>query len=76
MIKSILKQILRATNLYYPLQGTYVRIIANLRRRNLKKKFEPFKGSGFTCNFCGSSYSKFESWDPPGADAEALARNK
>ncbi|WP_276481155.1 class I SAM-dependent methyltransferase [Paraflavitalea pollutisoli] len=58
-MKEKAKQLLKQIGWYHPLQSLYrnTRLqLTNLRYRILYRKYS---GSGFTCNFCGASYSQF-----------------
>jgi SAM-dependent methyltransferase len=75
-IKKILIRILKALGIYHPLQSRYRRILLQTQNKKLRRSYAGYRGSGFTCNFCGSSFSKFAPRYPKPQDRPALDRNK
>jgi len=54
-----LKSFLQKLNLYHPLQTAYRSALSFLTLRYHRLQYAKYKGSGFTCNFCGATYKKF-----------------
>ncbi|HVU94886.1 MAG TPA: methyltransferase domain-containing protein [Puia sp.] len=69
------KSLLQKLNIYHPLQSRYRSIRTRLTNQYYKLTYRRYKGTGFTCNFCGAIYQKFVP-DHPGPDiAPALNNN-
>jgi SAM-dependent methyltransferase len=54
-----LKSFLQKLHLYHPLQTAYRSALSFLTLRYHRLQYAKYKGSGFTCNFCGATYTKF-----------------
>jgi len=75
-LKELLKNILKKLGLYYFLQGNYRQLLFNLHKFICRIKYAKYKGTGFQCNSCGASYSKFVSSYPSAENANAITINK
>lgn len=71
-MKKTIKRILKAFGLYFILQQAK----ATRKASQHRKQYEPYKGSGFECNFCGAKYEKFVPRVPSTADIGALTRHQ
>ena len=58
-MKELVKKVLRGLHIYHPLQSGYRGIITLLLITYYRLTYLKFKGKGFICNFCGSSYECF-----------------
>ena len=70
-----MKQLLKKLGLYYLLQGAYTNAIFILQRNKNRKLYKNFKGRGFVCNVCGSSYSRFVPIYPSEANRDAIKKH-
>jgi SAM-dependent methyltransferase len=75
-MKEAAKRILKATGIYHPLQSFYRSTIRYITRARYRKQYRPFKGRGYTCNFCYSAYGQFAPWHPAPADRTAIESNR
>ena len=70
-----LKSFLQKGNIYHPLQTTYRSARTFLTNKYHRLTYRRYKGSGYTCNFCGARYTRFIP-EYPGPDiAGAIERN-
>ena len=69
-----IKQVLKSFKVYYPLQGFYRRFIFGCKKIFLRIKYLKYKGAGYTCNYCGVSYTKFAPWYPGKENIDALSK--
>ncbi|MET0243559.1 MAG: methyltransferase domain-containing protein [Flavitalea sp.] len=74
-MKEGLKNTLRAVGIYHPLQSAYRRLLNKLEIRSNRIHYAKYRGSGFTCNFCGARYSVFKPELPLNAIAPAINNN-
>lgn len=58
-MKALLKSFLQNLHFYHPLQTTYRLALSYVTLRYYRLRYGKYKGSGFICNFCGSTYKKF-----------------
>jgi hypothetical protein len=58
--------------IYHPLQSFYRNGIRYLLKIKYRKAYQQFKSSGFQCNICGDSYSKFVPDYPSPENKEAI----
>lgn len=58
-MKEKLKTFLKGLQLYHPLQSFYRTCILFWQKSYYRLTYYQYKGKGFICNFCGSSYQKF-----------------
>lgn len=75
-MKERLKTFLKTLRLYHPLQSLYRACILLFTNNYYKLIYLRYKGKGFTCNFCGSSYQKFVSEYPSKKIATAIDNNE
>jgi SAM-dependent methyltransferase len=73
-VKQQLKSLLKTVGLYYPLHSRYRSFVLHLKKRRTRRAYQKYKGTGFTCNACGSCYLKFVPWMPEANIAEPLTR--
>jgi len=59
IMKEKLKTFLKTVLLYHPLQSFYRTCILFWLKSYYRLTYYQYKGKGFICNFCGSSYQKF-----------------
>src|SRR5450432_2558099 len=69
------KNLLKRINVYYTLQGLYRDVIFKYTRITFSRQYKKYKGNGYTCNYCGASYTKFAPWYPEPINREALKKN-
>jgi SAM-dependent methyltransferase len=74
-LKALVKNILKNPGLYYFLQGSYRQLLLKKKKIFCSIKYAKWKGSGFTCNCCGESYSKFVPDYPSAENKNAIAVN-
>lgn len=58
-MKEKLKTFLKVRQLYHPLQSFYRTCILFWLKNYYRLTYYQYKGKGFICNFCGSTYQKF-----------------
>ena len=75
-MKEQIKTILKKLGLYYIFQSNYRALLASFIRVKNKLSYSKYKGSGFTCNFCGAVYQHFVPDYPTTEIAEAINSNK
>lgn len=75
MKKNIIK-LLRKLKLYHPLQTFYRSCLFKIHRFFVRVQYKKYKGAGFLCNVCGSTYSKFKDDFPTAENHEAINANK
>jgi SAM-dependent methyltransferase len=75
-LKENLKNILKFAGVYHFLQGNYRQLLFNAKKISCRYKYLKFKGSGFKCNCCGASYSKFIPDYPSAENANAINTNE
>lgn len=71
-----IKNILKAIGVYYPLLSYYHSRKFAARNRQYKKEYQQYAGSGYLCNVCGSSYSRFVPDLPSSENKNALDKNQ
>ncbi|MCW3118365.1 MAG: Methyltransferase type 11, partial [Chitinophagaceae bacterium] len=71
-MKEFLKKILKAANLYHPLQLFYRQLMFSSKKRYLRFRYRKFKKKIFTCNVCGNYYSKFAPAYPSAINRAAI----
>src|SRR6266446_4537626 len=74
-MKEKIKNLLKKFGVYYFLQGHYRNFLSEFERIINKNRYSKFKGSGFTCNICGASYSKFLPHYPAKKNKNAIVTN-
>ena len=74
-MKELLKKILNAIHLYHPLQLFYRQTIFNIKKVCSRIIYSKYRGEGFTCNVCGSSYSEFIPDYPSKINRQAIESN-
>jgi len=75
-VKEAAKSILKSIGLYHPLQSFYRGLIKDFTKLRYRVRYKKYKGEGYTCNFCNSTYSAFAPWYPAAADRAAIENNK
>ena len=75
-MKEQIKTFLKKLGLYHPLQSNYRATLDLIRRVKNKLTYNKYKGSGFTCNYCGAVYQRFVPHYPAADIAEAINSNK
>lgn len=68
-------QFLKKIKMYHLLQSFYRRIVFNIHKVKLQRKYSSLKGKGFVCNCCGASYLKFAPYYPSKKNSPALLKN-
>ncbi len=58
-MKKILTSILKRAGIYHPLQSAYRQTLRDVQLRISRRSYARYKGSGFQCNVCAHSYTKF-----------------
>ncbi len=58
-MKELLKKWLKKCNIYHPLQRFYRSSLAVLKKAWYRVAWRRFRGTGYTCNYCGAEYKKF-----------------
>ncbi len=76
IMKEKLKTFLKDLQLYHPLQSFYRTCILFWLKSYYRLTYYPYKGKGFICNFCGSSYQKFVPEYPAKEIAMAINTNE
>lgn len=74
-MKRVLLKYLKKIGLYHPLQTFYRSSVFLLTRQYYRVSYYKYRGSGFTCNFCGRSYQKFVPNYPSREAAAAIYEN-
>lgn len=67
---------LKSLQLYHPLQSFYRQTLLFLLNNYYRLAFLKYKGKGYTCNFCGSTYKKFVPEYPSKRIAMAINNNE
>lgn len=67
---------LKFLRLYHPLQSFYRQTLLFLLNNYYRIAFLKYKGKGYTCNFCGSTYEKFVPEYPSKKIAMAINNNE
>ena len=67
---------LKFIQLYHPLQSFYRQTLLFLLNNYYRLAFLKYKGKGYTCNFCGSTYKKFVPEYPSKSVAKAINNNE
>ena len=75
-MKELVKKVLRGLHIYHPLQSGYRGIITLLLITYYRLTYLKFKGKGFLCNFCGSSYECFVAEYPSKNIEQAIYSNE
>lgn len=75
-MKERIKKILRVLKIYHPLQSFYRGTIYKIKNYYYRNRYAKFKGEGFTCNVCKSSYKIFIPDYPKPEDRVAIEKNK
>jgi SAM-dependent methyltransferase len=75
-MKEFLKSILKAVGCYYPLQGYYRRKLFKIKSKKIYREYKQYKGEGFVCNICGTSYRKFAPDYPKEQNKAAIEKYK
>ncbi len=58
-MKELVKNVLRGLHIYHPLQSGYRSIITLLLINYYRITYFKYKGTGFSCNYCGNCYERF-----------------
>ena len=66
---------LKRCGVYYELQYLYRNAVISTQHFFIRRKYNSKKGQGFTCNFCGESYSEFVPEYPEEKDRKAIEKN-
>jgi SAM-dependent methyltransferase len=74
-LKEFFKHILKLFRIYHPLQSFYRNSINHFLRIKYRKEYRSYKGSGYQCNVCGSTYSKFVPDYPSAENEEAIVKH-
>jgi len=75
-MKEQIKTFLKRLGLYHLLQSNYRATLELLTRSKNKLAYNKYKGSGFTCNYCGAVYQRFVPHYPAADIAESINSNK
>jgi SAM-dependent methyltransferase len=75
-MKEWIKTVLKFLNLYHPLQSSYRSAISFFTNVFYKATYSKYRGSGFACNFCGATYSRFVPDYPSPEIKRALVDNE
>lgn len=73
-MKERIKKILKVYGIYHPLQTFYHSSISTIQNTLYRSRYAKYKGSGFTCNACGSSYEKFVNDQPQVENRDAITK--
>lgn len=73
-MKESIKKIFKVFRIYHPLQSFYRSIISTVQKAAYRNRYAKYRGSGFQCNGCGSSYEQFVSDLPMPQDADAIKK--
>ncbi len=74
-MKQSLIGFLKRLRIYYELQYLFRNTIISTHHFFLRRKYRSKKGQGFTCNFCGESYSGLVPEYPEEQDRNAIEKN-
>jgi SAM-dependent methyltransferase len=74
-LKEYLKKMLKLIGAYHFLQTNYRHLLFTIKKMGYRVSYATFKGTGFKCNCCGASYSKFVADYPSAENANALKAN-
>jgi SAM-dependent methyltransferase len=75
-LKEYFKNILKSVGIYYFLQGNYRKLLFNIQKNICRIRYSKFKGAGFTCNCCGTSYTRFIPDYPSVENVSAINSNE
>lgn len=75
-MKRFIKQILGVIGLYHPVQLRYRAILSGIKRISYRISYRSFRGTGFLCNICGSSYSRFVPGIPDAENEVAITKHQ
>lgn len=75
-IKKHITDLLKFSRVYYPLQTRYRLFLTLIQKIKFRRQYAQYRGSGFNCNYCGSSFLKFAPRFPGEKDQPALEKNK
>lgn len=73
---TVLKKILQQLAIYHPLQTFYRSCLVAATNQYYQLTYAKYKGKGFICNFCNTSYEKFVPEYPNAAIANAIDSNQ
>lgn len=73
-MKERIKKILIVFGIYHPLQSFYRSAISTIQNTLYRSRYAKYKGRGFTCNACGSSYEKFVDDHPQEQNRYAITK--
>jgi len=74
-LKAYLKKLLKLVGVYHFLQSNYRQLLFTVKKIRCRISYAKFKGTGFECNCCGASYSRFVTDHPAAENANALKVN-
>lgn len=74
-MKEKITAILKAIRIYHPLQSSYRSLLEFIKKIYNRYAYTKFKGSGFTCNVCQSSFKKFVNRFPSAENSKAINDN-
>lgn len=74
-MKPYLMRLLKRIGMYHPLQSFYRTCIFYVRLFFLRIRYKKYAGSGFICNVCGHSYTKFADSLPEPENAPVLEKH-
>ncbi|MEO6671230.1 MAG: methyltransferase domain-containing protein [Ferruginibacter sp.] len=72
----LIKNILKGIGIYHPLQSSYRAIIFSFQNKKFRKQYQQYAGRGFTCNVCGTMYSRFVPDYPSSENKAAIENNQ
>lgn len=75
-MKEFFKRILKSLRLYHFLQGSFRQLLFQLKRFVCRIRYKKYIGTGFACNCCGASYSRFVPDYPSRKNANAINTNQ
>lgn len=76
MLKKTVERVLKLVRLHRPVQRAWRRLVFATRHRRIRNAYAIWKGRGFTCNICSTSYEKFAPHYAAPRDAGALAKHQ
>ncbi|RYY25304.1 MAG: methyltransferase domain-containing protein [Chitinophagaceae bacterium] len=71
-----LKAFLKRAGIYHGLHGRYRMFLLWLTIKRYRQRYARYQGSGFTCNFCNATYSRFVPEWPDAHIASAIAQHE
>jgi SAM-dependent methyltransferase len=74
-VKEFFKRILKSLRLYHFLQGGFRQMLFRVKRFFSRINYAKYKGTGFTCNCCCATYSRFIADHPSRQNANAINAN-